>query len=437
MAERPPVRLSLLPSRGRQREQRRPEAVLHAAVPSEQHVVEHRQVREQAQVLERAAHAHAADDMAFRSADVLPDERDRPEVGVKHAGDHVDHRALAGAIRPDQRVDVPRCSRNDTSCAGRTPPKCFDTWSTSSSGWDASIDAEAAAGLSAFGSGSVSGLRADSFRITASRQAGHPVRHDVEREQQQGAVHEVLDRRPLRQQRVDERQQDRADERPVQGARAAEQDQQQDEDRQMEGDEVGVDVLVLLRHQRARDAAGHGRNHEGHDLVAVDAHAHGLGGDLVRLQRQESSAEPAAQQVAQEQVRCGAQRDGEPHPMEVAERRAGDRERLDAEDPLRTAEDLRPLADELLDDDAEGQRDHGEIGPPDPQRRPGDQHAAESRHDRGRRRAPSRDRGRSAWSGAPPRRRRPRTARLGQATSALRSRRGRSCRRRTGSRRTS
>ena len=52
-------------------------------------------------------------------------------------------------------------------------------------------------------------------------------------------------------------------------------------------------------------------------------------------------------------------------------------------DTIRTPEDLRPLAHQLLDDDPKGQRDHGEIGPTDPQRRPGDQHATETRHDRG------------------------------------------------------
>ena len=151
----------------------------------------------------------------------------------------------------------------------------------------------------------------------------------------------------------------------------------------MECDKVGVHILVLLRHHSARNPAGHGRNHEGQDLVAIDAHPHGLGGDFVRLQGQESSSEPSAQEIAQEKVRCRPECDGEPHPMEVAERRAGDREWLDAEDPLRTPEDLRPLAHQLLDDDPKGQRDHGEIGPTDPQRRPGDQDATETRHDRG------------------------------------------------------
>ena len=60
---------------------------------------------------------------------------------------------------------------------------------------------------------------------------------------------------------------------PYERARAAEQHQQQDEDRQVEGDEVGVDVLVLLRDQRTGDAAGDGRDDEGHHLGAVDAHA--------------------------------------------------------------------------------------------------------------------------------------------------------------------
>ena len=106
-----------------------------------------------------------------------------------------------------------------------------------------------------------------------TEQARHAIRHGIEREEQQAAVSEVLDRRPSRKQGINQRQRDRAEQRPVQRPRTAEQHQQQDEDRQVEADEVGVDVLVLLRDQRASDAAGHGRDDEGEDLVAIDANA--------------------------------------------------------------------------------------------------------------------------------------------------------------------
>ena len=91
----------------------------------------------------------------------------------------------------------------------------------------------------------------------------------------------------------------RSEERPVERAAAAEEHQQEDEDRQVEVDEVGIDVLVLLGDQRAGEAAGHGGDDEGDDLVAIDATPTDAGGDLVRLQREKGAAEPALQQVAQ------------------------------------------------------------------------------------------------------------------------------------------
>ena len=60
------VRCRLLPARERHRQERRPEAVLHAAVLTEQDVFEHRQTREEPQILERSADAKAADAVTFQ-----------------------------------------------------------------------------------------------------------------------------------------------------------------------------------------------------------------------------------------------------------------------------------------------------------------------------------------------------------------------------------
>ena len=70
--------------------------------------------------------------VTFRAASVLADEGYSSRSGRQDACDHVDHGALTGAIWTDQGMDMPHCSRNETSCAGRTPPKFFDTVSTSS-----------------------------------------------------------------------------------------------------------------------------------------------------------------------------------------------------------------------------------------------------------------------------------------------------------------
>ena len=216
------------------------------------------------------------------------------------------------------------------------------------------------------------------------KQTDHSARHEVQREQQQEAVQEMLRRGPAGEQCIDQRQHHGTDQRSVLRPRAAEEDQQQDEDRQVEGDEVGVDVLVLLRDERPGDAAGHRGDDEGHDLGAVDAHADRRRSDFVRLQRQQRAAEASEQQVAQQQVSHRAEHHGEPHPLQRRERLAVPGQRLDAVDALRAAEHFGPLADQLLDDDAEGQRHHRQVGALDAQRRQCDQHATRRRDARSR-----------------------------------------------------
>ncbi|MCY1304365.1 hypothetical protein D9M70_541150 [compost metagenome] len=75
-------------------------------MPPQHHVVEHREVGEQAQVLEGAAHAQAADGVRRLAHDVAAQEADHARVGFDHAGEHVDHGALAGAVRADECMDV-------------------------------------------------------------------------------------------------------------------------------------------------------------------------------------------------------------------------------------------------------------------------------------------------------------------------------------------
>ena len=68
-------------------------------------------------------------------------------------------------------------------------------------------------------------------------------------------------------------------------------------------------------------------------------------------------------------MRDSAQRNAKPDPLQRASNGTpANVERLDAVDPLRSAEDLGPFADELLDDDAESKRHHGEVWAPHPQR---------------------------------------------------------------------
>ena len=135
----------------------------------------------------------------------------------------------------------------------------------------------------------------------------------------------------------------------------------------MKGDEVGIDVLVLLRHQSSGEAARDRGHHKGHHLDPIDTNAHGCGGNLVGLHRHEGTAKTAAQQVAQQQVGDGRHHDAEPHPLHHGERRTVPGQRAYAVQALRTAEDIGPLRNQLLDHDAEGQGDHRQVGTFDPQ----------------------------------------------------------------------
>src|SRR5207244_657882 len=69
------------------------------------HVLARRERPEEVRLLERAAHA-ALDELPRRPAgDVLAVEHDLAGVHLVEAGDEVEERRLAGAVRPDDGVD--------------------------------------------------------------------------------------------------------------------------------------------------------------------------------------------------------------------------------------------------------------------------------------------------------------------------------------------
>ena len=68
---------------------------------ADEHVLEHAHVRERLRDLERTADALAAAILPRDTGDVLAVETDPTLVGPIHAGDQVEQRGLAGAVRPD------------------------------------------------------------------------------------------------------------------------------------------------------------------------------------------------------------------------------------------------------------------------------------------------------------------------------------------------
>ena len=77
-----------------------------AQMRAQRHVVEHAHVTLDLDVLERAGEPEPGDMIGRRALDALTHERDRARRGVRDAGHEVEGRALAGAVRPDERDDL-------------------------------------------------------------------------------------------------------------------------------------------------------------------------------------------------------------------------------------------------------------------------------------------------------------------------------------------
>src|SRR2546422_1430377 len=85
---------------------------LHDALPicvreaGDLHVLERAERGERRGDLERAAHAARPDRVRREPQDLLPAVRDRAVVGAEQAGQDVEERRLAGAVRADERADL-------------------------------------------------------------------------------------------------------------------------------------------------------------------------------------------------------------------------------------------------------------------------------------------------------------------------------------------
>ena len=74
---------------------------------ADHHVLRHREARERLQDLERAGDAEVAEPIGSQTGHVGSGEAHRPGVRPDEAGDEIEERRLAGAVRPDQADDLP------------------------------------------------------------------------------------------------------------------------------------------------------------------------------------------------------------------------------------------------------------------------------------------------------------------------------------------
>src|SRR6266568_1076286 len=105
LGERPLQRRALLLHLAGRAEHGGEEAGPGAAVPAGQHVLDRRELLEEADVLEGPGHAQHHDAMRLHAQQRPLAEADRPAVGAVVAGDEVEGGGLAGAVRADEPDD--------------------------------------------------------------------------------------------------------------------------------------------------------------------------------------------------------------------------------------------------------------------------------------------------------------------------------------------
>src|SRR5262249_3776640 len=100
--------------------------LLAAALQADEDVLENRHRPEDVDVLERAGDAAPHDRVRRLAQEALAREDDRARVGLVEAGDQVEERRLAGAVRPDQPDDLAGLDVErhvvDGDDAAETPP---------------------------------------------------------------------------------------------------------------------------------------------------------------------------------------------------------------------------------------------------------------------------------------------------------------------------
>jgi hypothetical protein len=116
----------VLRARGVQRTEDRPQRFLgELARQPHHHVVQRGQVGEQAQILEGARDAGVHHRLRRQPVERTAAECYASLVGLQEAGDHVEDRCLAGAVRPDQAGDAPLRDGEAAILQASRPPKRF------------------------------------------------------------------------------------------------------------------------------------------------------------------------------------------------------------------------------------------------------------------------------------------------------------------------
>ncbi len=108
----------------------RAEGLARLMLAVEHQVLDHGELRQPAGDLERARKADIREPVGAPAGDVRPVERDGAVVRLERAGDRIEQRGLAGAVRPDQSGDAAfldgKVRAVERRHAAEAPPQAFD-----------------------------------------------------------------------------------------------------------------------------------------------------------------------------------------------------------------------------------------------------------------------------------------------------------------------
>ena len=344
---------------GGRAEERRGERARPAAEETHQHVLEHAQRLEEARGLERPRDPRARDAVGPEPGERARAEGDDPRGRPVEAAQDVEERRLAGAVRSDEAVDAPRRQRQ-VAVGERDDPA------------EAHLEA---AGLERRGLGGpgpprdgLGGVRVAAPPPVTRQRAHHAAGQEVDGSEEQPAVHhEAVVREAVQELRKDD-QHDRPDDRPEHPPEAAEEDDQEEEDRGLQREAVRAHEAGEEGVETAADRGERRPQREGRRADQVGVEAERRRGELAVA---DGEQRPAPRRPAEVPRQGEAREHGEPDDVVVAperERRASETRARDVGDPAEAAGERVPLDQAVLDDDAERDRHHRQVGSRDAQR---------------------------------------------------------------------
>jgi hypothetical protein len=352
-----------------------------AATGRQGDVLLHAQAAEELRGLVGAGDAGAGDPPGAAAAERLRAESERSAAGPVIAAQYVEGGGLAGAVGADERGDAGRRGRHRQGVDGAQAAELHRQRHRLEPQARPRREPGRRSGPAGFGDG----RRLPQAAAGAAQQADHAVGRDPEHHQQHRAEHQQAHVLEVGEQFGQHADEDRADHRPGHRAGAADHDHEHEQDRLHEAEGVRGDEAGKRREQATRRTRAHGRDREGRALDRHRVEADRLGRGLRVAHRAHRRAPGAAREpgIGGE---CGAgaeERDQRHRPL--AFRQAAEGGRAHAHDAVLPAGEAAPFDDAVLDDEAEGDRDHRQVRPAGAQRGQGEQAAERAGEQRGQR----------------------------------------------------